>query len=107
MKKAPIAILIGVGAFAAASGVTKWLWNEAVAPAIHANPVDYWQAAGILAISKLLFGGFRGRGHMGRAWKQRMIARWETMTPEEREQFKSRMHSCRGRWKRQDEVAVG
>jgi Ca2+/H+ antiporter, TMEM165/GDT1 family len=107
IRKAPIALLIGTGVFAAASGVTKWLWNSAIVPATHANPVDFWQAAGILALSKLLFGGFRGRGPMRRVWQQRMMARWEKMTPEQKEQFKSRMQGCRGKWKMQDEVAVG
>lgn len=109
IKKAPVAIVIGAGVFAAASAVTEFLWNKAVVPAAHANPIDYWQAVGILAISKLLFGGFRGRGRgpMGRMWKHRMRARWESMTPEEKEQFKARMQGCHGSWKAQDEVAVG
>jgi Ca2+/H+ antiporter, TMEM165/GDT1 family len=107
MKKAPVAILIGTGVFAAASGVTKFLWNNAVVPAAHANPIDYWQAAGILAISKLLFGGFRGRGPIRGAMKRQMLARWENMTPEEKEQLKSRMQGCRGRWKMHDDIAVG
>jgi len=62
------------------------LWN-AVMPAAFAGsrPMDYPHALGLLVLSRILFGGFRGRGgwHQRRHWR-----RWEAMTPEEREQFK-------------------
>jgi hypothetical protein len=63
------------------------LWNW-LAPAVFgARTIDFWQAWGIIILSKLLFGGFHGRaGYRGR-WKRRMRERWERMTPEEREKF--------------------
>jgi hypothetical protein len=63
------------------------LWNW-LAPAVFgARTIDFWQAWGIILLSKLLFGGFHGRpGYRGR-WKRRMRERWERMTPEEREKF--------------------
>jgi hypothetical protein len=76
------------------------LWNWLV-PAVFTGPtVNYWEALGLLVLARLLFGGFRGHGHghgpFGRSW-QHSRARWKEMTPEEREQFRSRF---RERWGR-------
>ena len=49
------------------------------------HAISFWQAVGILLLSKILFGGFRGRG--GMSWRHRMGERWERMSPEEREKF--------------------
>jgi hypothetical protein len=66
--------------------IVMLLWN-AVMPAIFvgSRSMDYPHALGLLVLSRILFGGFRGRGgwHRRRRWR-----RWEAMTPEEREQFK-------------------
>jgi hypothetical protein len=71
------------------------LWN-AVLPAVAGiHAITFAQALGLLVLSRILFGGLRGRrGH----WRGRMQARWEQMTPEEREKFRSvlgsRRHGC-------------
>ena len=77
---------------------TMYLWNWLV-PVLFGGPViSFWQALGILALSKILFGGFgKGGGH-GR-WKSRWNSRWDSrweekwhsMTPEDRERFKHKM----------------
>ena len=69
------------------------LWNWLM-PSLFAGmkEIGYWQALGILVLSKLLFGGIRGRGYHGR-WHHH---RWANMTPEEREKFKAGMHGCCG-----------
>jgi flagellar basal body-associated protein FliL len=43
----------------------------------------------ILLLSKILFGGFRGRG--GNHWRHRVGERWEKMSPEQREKFSRAM----------------
>ena len=88
--------LMAIAGIAALGWVVMLLWNWLM-PALFsgAAQVGYLQALGILLLSKILFGGFRGgcHGH----WKERQ-QRWESMTPEEREQlkgrFKSRWASC-------------
>ena len=71
------------------------LWN-AIMPGIFAvRAINFWQALGLLLLSKILFGGFR-RPYPGRAprWQRRMLERWEQMTPEEREKFRQGLRSC-------------
>jgi hypothetical protein len=70
------------------SGAVMLLWNNILVQVMHVSIITFWQAMGILVLSKLLFGGFRG-GHWGRnRWKEKMNERWEKMTPEDREKFK-------------------
>ena len=60
------------------------LWNSLVPELFHGPPLQYWQALGLLLLSRILFGSLRGRGWHGH-WRQRMWReRWENMTPEER-----------------------
>ncbi|GGA59242.1 hypothetical protein GCM10011507_08280 [Edaphobacter acidisoli] len=76
--------------------VVKELWN-ALLPAIFGwHMITFWQALGLLVLSKILFGGFHRHGGRG-GWRHRMKERWEQMTPEEREQFRKGMR-C-GHWR--------
>lgn len=63
-KCAAFAVL-AIAAIAALSYVVMLLWNHVVvslADGIHA--IDYYHAVGLLILSRILFGGFRGRhGH--------------------------------------------
>jgi hypothetical protein len=64
MKKRPalfILIPIGIAIFLAIGGwVVSWLWN-ALLPSLFGLPaVTFWQALGLLALSRILFGGFGG-----------------------------------------------
>jgi hypothetical protein len=72
--------------------VVMRLWNWLMPALFSWHLINFWQAVGILVLSKILFGGFRG--HPGRHvyWKRRMVERWEQMTPEEREKFRQGMH---------------
>jgi hypothetical protein len=76
---------------AVASRLVMALWN-AVMPGIFpgAHLIDYPHAAGLLVLSRLLFGGFRGRG----GWRRhRDWHRFEGMSGEERERFRSTMRA--------------
>ncbi len=81
-----------IAAVAALGAVVMLLWN-AIVPALFgaALPIDYLHALGLLILSRILFGGFRGRGgwhgHGRRHW-----AKWQAMTPEERQQFHQHGH---------------
>ena len=65
------------------------LWNSLVPALFRGPPLEYWQALGLLLLSRILFGGLRGRGGWHGHWRQRMWReRWENMTPEERERLR-------------------
>jgi len=86
-------LLFGVVMLAVFGFVVMGLWNW-LAPAIFGlRTISYWQAVGLLILSKILFGGFIGRPrlHRGGKWARSMSERWDAMTPEEREKFRERM----------------
>ncbi len=87
--------LFATAGVAGASFLVMSLWNVTM-PAIFAvRTISFWQALGLLALSKILFGGFRPHARGNPRWRRRMMDRWEQMTPEEREKFKQGMrHGC-------------
>jgi chromate transport protein ChrA len=85
---------IGIAAVAVFGFILMNLWNW-LAPAVFgARTISFWQALGILILSKILFGGFGGRGGH---WRDRMRHRLAGMTPEERERFRQGMRNRCGR----------
>lgn len=74
-----------------------YLWNWLMPSLFGLPSVTFWQSVGLLALSWLLFGGWRGwrgPGHRGSHWRRRMMERWEQMTPEEREKFREGLRGC-------------
>ncbi len=47
--------------FFVASAVVVWLWNGIIPWVIGFPPVTYWQAAGLLLLTRILFGGVLSR----------------------------------------------
>jgi hypothetical protein len=86
-------------AIALAGFVVMSLWNALLPDLFAWHQIGFWQAVGLLVLSRILLGGWRGgRGHgMHGHWRARMKERWEQMTPEEREQFRAGMHARCGR----------
>ena len=80
---------IAVVAVAVFSFVVMSLWNWILPSVTGWHAITYWQALGLLILSKILFGGFRGGP--GWHWRRRMFERWEKMTAEEREKFREGM----------------
>ena len=80
------------------SFIVMQLWNHLLPELVGARTITFWQALGLLVLSKILFGGFRGRpgGH----WRRHMMERWAQMTPEEREKFREGMRSRCGTFRR-------
>jgi hypothetical protein len=90
-------VLIAVAAFGVFSFVVMRLWNSLLPGLFGWHLIGFWQAAGILFLSKILFGGLRPRFGPGMRWRHRMMERWEQMTPEEREKFREGMRGRCGR----------
>jgi len=61
--------------------VVMRLWNWLMPALFGWHLINFWQAVGILVLSKILFGGFRGRPGPHMYWRRRMMERWEQMTP--------------------------
>ena len=89
--------LIGIAAVVAFTFIVTALWNWLLPGVFGARTITFSQALGILVLSRILFGGFRGRPGYGGHWRGRMRARWEQMTPEEREKFRQGMAGRCGR----------
>jgi hypothetical protein len=95
----PLGILGMAGFIALGGWIVEELWNW-LAPALFGwRQITFWQGFGLLALCRILFGGWGGgyRGGMRRRMKdrmeERMGKRWEAMTPEERERFRQGMRS--------------
>jgi hypothetical protein len=73
-----------------------WLWNAVIPGATGFHAITYLQALALLVLSRILFGGLRGRGHRGWHWRASMQQRWQQMTPEERQRYRDLMGSRHG-----------
>jgi hypothetical protein len=78
--------------------VVMSLWNWLMPALFGWKLLTFWQAIGLLILSKLLLGGFRGRWGGHSHWRHRMRERWEQMTPEEREKFRAGFRGHCGRF---------
>jgi hypothetical protein len=94
----PLAILALLLFIAIGAEVVQLLWNWLLPPLFGWREITFWQALGILALCRILFGGFGGHGPRPGVRRRvidrmadRMADRWEAMTPEERERFQQRM----------------
>jgi hypothetical protein len=86
------AAIVGILLFIAIGGeLVMHLWNWLLPPLFGWRLITFWQAVGILALCRILFGGISGRGLHRSRFRGRMAQRWEHMTPEEREKFRQGM----------------
>ena len=81
--------------------VVMGIWNAILPAVLGVKVISFTQALGILLLSKILFGGFRGgwhRNHRQGNWME-MQQKFGSMTSEEKERFKSEWKNrCGGRW---------
>jgi hypothetical protein len=88
----PVFILVFLAVF---SFAVDELWNGILVDVLGVKAITFWQALGILVLARILFGGFPfKRG--GPPWKEKMIEKWLSMTPEEREKLCGEMRQKRG-----------
>ena len=82
-----ILIPIGIAALAFLLGIVIMsLWNALLPGLFGLHTITFWQAIGLLILSRILFGGFKGyhRGH----YMHEGMHRWH-MNPEEREKMRA------------------
>ncbi|WP_342320611.1 hypothetical protein AAEY27_11350 [Kosakonia sp. BYX6] len=80
-------LIIGVVVFVALGLVVMSLWNALLPAILGVKSIGFWQALGILVLSRILFGGLGFRPGMFSGAHRRMHERWMQMTPEQREAF--------------------
>ena len=94
------AALLGIALFTFIGGqVVMQLWNWLLPPLFGLPQLTFWQGLGLLALCRILFGGFgfhgssrsRIRRRIDERLADRLAERWERMTPEERERLSQRM----------------
>jgi len=86
--------------------VVMQLWNWLMPDLFHLSQINYMQAVGLLALSRLLlfpFGGGRhwhhknhGNWKYNAAWRKRWEEKVKNMTPEEKEKFRLKYESWCG-----------
>ena len=70
-------VLLVLTAAAVFTLVTLRLWNWLMPSLFGLHAITYWQALGLLVLSRILLGGFRGRPHFGPPWRHRRRERWQ------------------------------
>ena len=86
--------------------VTMSLWNWLVPVMFNGPVINFWQALGLLLLSKILFSGLGGKGHCyghpghasGAHWKSRFYNKFSSMSPEERAALKEKMKEKWCQW---------
>jgi hypothetical protein len=78
--------------------ITMLLWNTLMPGIFHLRIISYWEAAGILVLSRLLFGfgGHWGGNHDHR--RNQLREKWGNMTPEDREKFRRQLREYHNIW---------
>ena len=79
-RKLFVVLPIGILAIAIFGFGVMSLWNWLVPALFGGKLITFWQALGMLALSRILVGGFS---------RPRVIHKWEQLTPEEREKFRA------------------
>lgn len=83
-------ILFGIAAIVALGAIVMWLWNWIVPELFNGPVISYWQAAGLLVLTRILFRGFGGMNRCSmqyggwNSWKNK----WDKMDPEQRERMR-------------------
>ena len=79
------------------------LWNNILVAVLHVSVINFWQALGLFALSRILFGGFPGKPAWARHNRRRqemeeMRNKWFHLSPEEKKHFKEEWKNrCSGR----------
>jgi hypothetical protein len=82
-------VIVGILVFVAiGGGIVLLLWNWLLPSLFGWRPITFGQAVGILALCRILFGGFGAHGSGRSNLRRRLAERWERLTPEERERLR-------------------
>ena len=87
-----------VGMAALVTWILMLLWNWLMPMIFDLTTITFWQALGLLILSKILFGGFNGgkrggscngsKNHSG--WKHKFKDKWSNMSAEDKMNWESK-----------------
>jgi len=83
----------GIIVVAGLSALVLLLWNLLIPGIFGLKTINFWQAAGLFILTKILFSSFRGGGRPGERMlgafhrDNPLMERWMNMTEEERKEF--------------------
>lgn len=93
-KRRPLLFLLFPVLFFGFVAIVMLLWNAILPQVLGVGAITYWQAMGILVLSRILFGGNGGMGgkHNKPGFRggpvNNLREKWRGMTDEEKEQFR-------------------
>lgn len=88
-------VILGTLAVIIMGFVVMSLWNWLLPAIFGIKAISYWQAMGLLVLSRILMGGFHRHHRIHLHHRRRMFERWAQITPDEREKFRE---GIRGRF---------
>lgn len=81
----------------AITAVVMYLWNWLMPALFGLSIITFWQALGVLILSKILFGGHWGKrghcchgGYSHQAWKEKFKSKWQTMSESDRKKWEEK-----------------
>ncbi|MDD5362232.1 MAG: hypothetical protein PHN88_08875 [Ignavibacteria bacterium] len=86
--------LIAIAGF---SAITMLLWNAIIPDIFHLPALSFWQTAGLLILSRLLF-GFKIPKHSHHNRHVDLREKWEHMNEQERNEFRNQWKEHRSWW---------
>jgi len=93
MRKIPLIILLVAAGIFLFGWIVMLLWNATLPSLTGAEEISFWQATGLLVLSKILFGGFRGGWGGRHHWKNGWQEKWSRMSEEEKAKFREKCKS--------------
>ncbi|MDR1877278.1 MAG: hypothetical protein LBQ84_06605 [Flavobacteriaceae bacterium] len=100
MKKLRFLMPVGFLLISGVIGITVMLlWNWLMPAIFGLVAINFWQALGLFALARILFGGFAHGKRKRNMLKENLIRKkWMNMTPEQRKEFiEKRDKFCFGR----------
>ncbi|SDC64595.1 hypothetical protein [Niabella drilacis] len=93
-------VLLGFLAILLFGCIVMLLWNAVLPDLLGTKQITYWQAVGLLVLSKIIFGFGHGgpRHHQGPS--DRLRQKFRNMSEEERKEFREAWKQRCGQWRR-------
>jgi len=89
-KRRPFFLLLIPLAIVGLASLVMCLWNWLMPELFGFPRIHFWQALGLFALCRLLFGSFRFGGGPPPFIRERMKEKWGNMSDAEKEAFKSK-----------------